>query len=176
MAADNSIPEAKRPFMADKLGEARVQELEADTARRDVALQTAGVESKATSDGGAQKDPPAGGAPAQVTDTVQAIAEAAVKAVTESKVMTDMATAIKVVADGQASLEVRLTALEKTDDERVGDMFRSRVGSVADQRASQSTETIVTKEEAEKHGAPEFNIIEEVAQDVARMAGIPTGA
>lgn len=176
MAADNGIPEAKRPFMADKLGEIRAQELEADTARRDAALQTAGVESKATSDGGAPKDPPADAAPAQATNTVQAIAEAAVKAVTESKVMTDMAAAIKVVADGQSSLEVRLTALEKTDDERVGDMFRSRVGSVADQRASQSAETVVSKEEGEKDGAPKFDIVAEVTQDIARMAGIPTGA
>ncbi len=175
MAADNSIPEAKRPFMADKLGEARIQELEADTARRDAALQSAGVESKATSDGGTPQAP-ADGAPVQGSDTVQAIAEAAVKAVTESKVMTDMAAAIKVVADGQATLEVRLTALEKTDDERVGDLFRSRVGSVADQRASQSVETVIPKEDAEKSGVPKFNIFEEVTAEVAKVAGIPTGA
>ncbi len=177
MAADNNgIPQEKRGFIADKLGEDRAVELEADTARRDAALQGAGVESKATGDGSPPADAPTAGAPADAPDTMQTLAEAAVKAVTESKVMTDMATALKTVADGQAALDVRMKVLEHTDDEKVGDLFRSRVGNVADQRASQRTETVIPKDDAEKAGVPKFDIFEEVTADVARVAGISTGA
>lgn len=168
MAKDNGIPEEKRGFIAGKLGEDRAAELEADTARRDTALQGAGVESKEAGDG-----VPADGAPAGTADT---LAAAAVKALTESKIMADMGTALKAVADGQVALAARMDALEKTDDKKVGDLFQSRVGSIADNRPSQDDDNVIDKAEAEKHGTPAFDIFAEITDQVREVAGIPTGA
>jgi hypothetical protein len=168
MGDDKRIPDEKRAFLADKLGDQRVTGLEGDTAKQDDALQTAGIDFKNTD--GAADGTPAG------TDTVQALAEAAVKAVTESKVMTDMAEAVKAVADGYKALDLRLRALERTDDAKMGDLFRSRVGTVADQRASQSDGNVVEKAEAEKEGAgPGTNIFEEITENLARDHGIKLG-
>lgn len=167
MGDEKRIPDEKRAFLADKLGDQRVADLEGDTAKQDATLQTAGIDFK-----GADGAPD--GKPAEGPDTVQALAEAAVKAVAESKIMTDMAEAVKVVAEGYKALDLRLQALERSDDDKVGDMFRSRVGTVADQRASQSADNVVKKEEAEKEGAgPGTDIIAQITENLAAEHGIP---
>lgn len=172
MAADNKgIPDDKRPFIAGKLGEERASELEADTAKRDAALQAAGVESKAA-------DPKAGDEsqdPKPIVN-VDALAAASVKAITESPVMTDMAAALKTVADGQTALDARMTKLEKSDDDKISDQFESRVGTVADKRPSQAADNVIEKTEAEKAGAPKFDIIAAVTDELADTVGIPRGA
>jgi hypothetical protein len=168
MSDDKRIPDEKRAFLADKLGDQRVADLEGDTAKQDATLQTAGIDFKGT-------DGAPDGKPAEGTDTVQALAEAAVKAVTESKVMTDLASAITLVADGQKALELRLQALERTDDAKMSDLFRSRVGDVADRRPSQSADNVTSEEEAKKAGAPEVGIFAEITENLAREHGIKLG-
>lgn len=174
MAADNKgIPEDKRPFIAGKLGEDRAAELEADTAKRDAALQAAGVESKSAVDPKPAADKTGDPKPIEGVD---ALAAAAVKAITESKAMTDMAAAITVVADNQTALETRLKALEKSDDDKISDQFASRVGSIADKRPSQDGDNQITKEEAHKEGVPKLDIFAAVADNLAEQVGIPTGS
>jgi hypothetical protein len=173
MAETNGIPESKRPFIAGKLGEERAAELEADTAKRDAALQVAGVESKSAAD--PKADDNKTGDPKPI-EGVDALAAAAVKAITESKAMTDMAAAITVVADNQTALDARLKALEKSDDDKISDQFASRVGSIAAKRPSQDADNVVEKGDAEKDGMPKFDIFSAVADEVAERAGIPTGS
>ncbi len=167
MGDENGIPEEKRGFIAEKLGEERTSALESDTAKADAVLQAAGVDSKAA-------DPPKDNeTPTAIT--TESLAAAAVKAVTESKTMLDLAAAVLANTKATTDILARVTALEKTDDEKVAAQFASRVGDIADKRASEGTGNVIEKEEAEAAGAPKTDdIFAQVTEVVAESVGIPT--
>jgi hypothetical protein len=171
MGFDNRIPEEKRAFLAAKLGEERVADLESDTAKQQAALLGAGIDYKAAdADPPADPAPPADGAPA--VNPVAALAEATVKAVTDSPAFANIAASIKAVGDAQAAFDTRLKILELSEDEKLSALLRSRTADVGAARASQSDGNIIEEGEAKKHGAPENGFIAQVTEDLVATMGM----
>ena len=166
MTDENRIPDDKRGFIADKLGEGRVAALEGDTATAAAALTAAGVDSK---EAGAPADPAPAVAPALDLD---ALAAASAKAIMESPTMTALTQAVAANTAAMAAVDGRLKAVEATDDEKVSAAFTSRVGTLADKRSSQSGGTEITKEEAKAAGVPQEDIFDMATDQLAETVGV----
>ena len=144
----------KRTWLVGQLGEAEVARLESDTDAMKAALVAKGVDFKdapADEDGGDDKNkaprtPPADDAEANKA-LIATVAEAAVKAITDSDTF-------KAIAEGQTQLTAtvkglsdRLDALERTDDEKIAAQVGARSHRPNGHVASRSEKNVVGEKE-----------------------------
>lgn len=182
---DMGFNQAKREFLVDKLGEARVNLLEDDTKGMRQALEKAGVESKEIEDTLAD-DPPKDGKDGAVVTNItniseeasKAIADAAGKAAAEALVETDvfkgMVTSLDEVKAGQAQaledqkgLRDRLVELERSDDEKIAGAIRGKSARPNGHVASQDNKNVVAEDDPAykaEFGGP--TIMDEIMADL----------
>ncbi len=152
---DMGLSGKKREWLVGHLGEDEVTRIEGDTEALKAALVAEGVDFKdAPADDGEGDDKnkvPATAPPADDEANkalVATVAEAAVKAITESD-------AFKGLTEGQAELTEtvkgladRMAALELTDDEKIAAQVGARAHKPNGHVASRDDKNVVTKEEA----------------------------
>jgi len=136
----------KRKFLVDKLGEDRVKELESRPAELEKSLKDQGIEYKEV------ETPPINPAPATPAIDTKEIADAAVKAVTESeafKALNNALTEAKAKSDQLEAtiLEMGKTIkeLQKTDDEKIATAIAPK-STPGLKRASESKDNLVDPE------------------------------
>jgi hypothetical protein len=152
--ADMGFNPARRGFLVEALGEERVKKLEGETESRGKALEGLGVEYKELSDtlerladNGEEEEPAGGGQPgdspikAVNVDQIAAAVAAKLELKELSELLKDQSQTI--LAMGKA-----LTALAKSDDEKVAETLRPRADVKAfvpiwSKRLSQAEETKV---------------------------------
>ena len=166
--ADMGFSGKKRTWLVGQLGEDEVARLEGDTDAMKAALVAKGVDFKdaPADDGeGADKGKVPGAPPADDDEAnkalVATVAEAAVKALTESD-------AFKGLTEGQAELTEtvkgltdRLVALERTDDEKIAAQVGARAHKPNGHVASQSDKNVVGEKEEVPDGPAFFDEIME---------------
>lgn len=152
--SDMFTPE-KRAYLVKRLGEDRVKELEGNTEAMGKALETAGVEYKATEE--VKSEAPVT-QPATDTVPVQPIVvdEKSVGALVESiKAALNVDGLQQVIADMDKRLKEQsalIEALQKSDDEKVAQTIAPKVKPLAwGFQASQAKETRLTETETAQH-------------------------
>lgn len=174
---DMGFNQAKRDFLVDKLGEARVNLLENDTKGMREALEAKGVEWKEL-EGIPDEDAKDAPAVTLSEEASKAIADAAGKAAAQALVETDafkgMVTSIDEVKAGQAQaledqkgIRERLVELEKTDDEKVASMIRGKSARPNGHVASADAKNVVSKDDPDYQPTMNGpNIMDEIMQDL----------